>query len=155
MITPNTTATYRRKRNASRSDRSGFSTTRQLMCSDGRMKRTLLIVAAAVAATALIPATASARTKYCSSSGDVCYRVIKGSPYKLQITTAAKYFSRYRLCIRSNSGRECHRFRMRRAAGGTYASTIVLENHFSYLGRGLYKATWYAGGNRLGPSLTF
>src|SRR4051812_19873635 len=140
-----------RNRKASRSDRNGFSTIPQLMCSDGRMKRTLMfIVVGASAAAFLLPATASARSKYCSQSGDVCYRA-KGSPIKLQITTAAKYFSRYRLCITNPHGeRECHRFRMHAATGGTYSSTVSWPKHFEYGGKGTYKARWFAGGNALG-----
>src|SRR3954470_7162728 len=134
-----------RKRKASRSDRSGFSTTRQLMCSDGRMKRTLTpLVAAASAAAFVVPATASASSTYCSRSGDVCYQAT-GSPIKLKISTAAKYFSRYRLCITNpHRVRECHRFRVHKAARGTYASTVSWPKHFEYGGKGNYKARWFA-----------
>jgi hypothetical protein len=120
------------------------------------MKRTLTpLVLAASAAALLLPSAASARSSYCSISGDVCYQA-KGSPIKLRITTAANYFSRYRLCITNPHGvRECHRFSMRSAAGGTYASTVSWPKHYTYGGRGTYRARWYAHGAALGPAVSF
>jgi hypothetical protein len=120
------------------------------------MKRTLtLLVATTSAAAFLLPATASARSKYCSASGDVCYQA-KGSPIKLRITTAAKYFSRYRLCVTNPHGaRECHRFRMHAAAADTYGSTVSWPKYFEYGGKGTYRARWYANGDPLGPSVRF
>src|SRR3954471_16443440 len=104
------------------------------------MKRVLIPVAAADAAAALIPASASAKSSYCSKSGDVCYQA-KGSPIKLKITTAAKYFRRYRLCITNPHGaRECHRFRMHAGDNGSYKSTVSWPKHFAYGGKGTYHA---------------
>jgi hypothetical protein len=119
------------------------------------MNRILIPLAAAAAVAAIIPATASAKSTYCSKSGDVCYQA-KGSPIKLRITTAAKYFSRYRLCVTNPHGvRECHRFRVHKADGGTYSSSVSWPKHFQYGGKGTYRARWYAGGNRLGPAVSF
>ena|SRR5690242_9761716 len=118
----------------------------------GAMKLTLLLVVVVALA---IPAAASARSTYCSKSGDVCYQA-KGSPIKLKITTAAKYFSRYKLCITNPHGvRECHRFRMHKAAAGSYSSTVSWPKHFEYGGKGTYHARWFAGGNALGPRVAF
>ena len=118
------------------------------------MNRTLILLAA-VAALAALPATASAKSSYCSKSGDVCYQA-KGSPIKLRITTAAKYFSRYRLCITNPHGaRECHRFRMHAADAGTFASTVSWPKHYEYGGTGTYHARWYAHGSALGPAVSF
>src|SRR3954452_24948450 len=100
------------------------------------MKRILIPVVTAASLVALIPASASAKSTYCSKSGDVCYQA-KGSPIKLKITTAAKYFSRYRLCSTDPHGkRECHRFSMRKAAAGTYSSAVSWPKHFAYGGKG-------------------
>jgi hypothetical protein len=111
----------------------------------------MLLVASAL----LVPATASARSSYCSKSGDVCYQAT-GSPIKLKITTAANHFSRYRLCVTSPHGvRECHRFHMHAASGGTYASNVSLPKHFQYGGPGIYHARWYAHGTPLGPRVAF
>jgi hypothetical protein len=124
----------------------------------GAMTKTRLITLLAVAAAALaiLPAAASARSTYCSTSGDVCYGVVKGSsPIKLRITTAAKYFSRYRLCITGPHGeRECHRFRIRKR-NGVYRSTVSWPKHYEYNGKGSYRARWFQGGNALGPAVTF
>ena len=121
------------------------------------MKRAMTVIAVAASAAAVVPATASARSTYCSKSGDVCYGVVKNSsPIRLQITTAAKYFSRYRLCITGpDGGRNCHRFRVKKGANGTYHSTISWPKHYPYRGKGRYKARWYASGNALGPAVTF
>jgi hypothetical protein len=123
----------------------------------GRMKRTLTLLTLAASAAAILPATASARSSYCSKSGDVCYGVVPNTiPAKLQITTAARYFAKYRLCIASANGqRECHRFKMRKGSAGTYYSTVSVPAHFQFLGRGKYRATWYAGGSKLGPAVSF
>src|SRR4051812_8435454 len=119
------------------------------------MKRILIPVVTAASLVALIPATASAKSTYCSKSGDVCYQA-KGSPIKLRITTAAKYFSKYRLCITNPHGvRECHRFRVHRTKSGQYNSTISWPKHFEYGGKGAYKARWYAGGKALGAAGAF
>ena len=116
------------------------------------MKRTLTLL---LAVAFVVPATASAKSSYCSKSGDVCYQA-KGSPIKLRITTAAKYFSRYRLCITDPHGaRECHRFSMKKAAGGSYSSSVSWPKHFEYGGKGTYRARWYAHGDALGPAVTF
>jgi hypothetical protein len=116
------------------------------------MKRTLILL---LATAFVVPATASAKSTYCSKSGDVCYQA-KGSPIKLRITTAAKYFSRYRLCITDPHGvRECHRFSMKKAAGGSYSSSVSWPKHFEYGGKGTYRARWYAHGDSLGPAVTF
>jgi hypothetical protein len=116
------------------------------------MKRTLTLVVAAAFA---IPATASASSTYCSKTGDVCYQA-KGSPIKLKLTTAAKYFSSYRLCITNpHKVRECHYFRIHAAAAGSYSSTVSWPKHFEYGGKGTYKARWYASGKQLGPAVSF
>ena len=120
-----------------------------------RVKRLSLSLAAVATAAALIPATASARSSYCSPSGDLCYARI-GSPVKLRISLAAKYFSRYRLCVTGPDGvTDCRRFYVHRTDNGLYQSTVKWPRHFPYRGRGSYKARWYALGSRLGPAITF
>jgi hypothetical protein len=121
------------------------------------MKRTLTLLAVAGSAAAILPATASARSNYCSTSGDVCYGIVKNSsPIQLQIVTQAKYFSTYRLCIKGPDGKtDCRRFKIKKAARGTYQSTVTWPKHYPYRGRGKYKATWFASGNKLGPAVTF
>jgi hypothetical protein len=122
------------------------------------MTKTRVLTPLAVAALAVaIPASASAKSSYCSSSGDVCYGVVKGSsPVKLQIVLQAKYFSRFRLCIRSANGfRDCRRFKVRKLKHGTYGRTVSWPKNFPYHGKGTYRARWYAGGQALGPAIKF
>jgi hypothetical protein len=123
------------------------------------MTKTRIITSLAVAASAaaILPATASARSSYCSPSGDVCYGVVKGSsPIKLQIILQAKYFSRYKLCIRGpNNIRECRRFKIRKLKHGTYGSTVNVAKHFNFQGKGTYRARYSQGGQSLGPALTY
>ena len=126
--------------------------------SDGlmlRVKRLCLSLAAVATVAALIPATATARSRYCSASGDLCYARI-GSPVKLRISLAAKYFSRYRLCVTGPHGEvDCRRFRVHRLDNGLYQSTVSWPKHFPYRGKGSYTARWYAHGSKLGPAITF
>jgi hypothetical protein len=117
----------------------------------------MTLLAALAVAGALIPAAASARSAYCSPSGDLCYGKVRGSsPVKLGITLAANYFQRYRLCITDPHGvRECHRFRIRERENGTYGSVVSWPKHFEYGGKGTYRARWFALGGALGPAITF
>ena len=125
------------------------------------MRTTTPLLAAAIAALALLPASAEAASKYCSKSGDVCYGAFKGPTssdqrIRLRITLAAHYFSRYRLCVTGPHGeRDCHRFRVRRAAGGTYSSSVLWAGHFPYRGKGTYRARWSHAGTNLGPAVSF
>jgi hypothetical protein len=120
--------------------------------------RILTPLAIAASAVAILPATAQARSSYCSPSGDLCYGVVKGSsPIKLRITLQAKYFKRYRLCIRGPNGqRNCHRFRIKRLGNGLYGSTIrVGGEKFPFQGKGTYRARYSTGGESLGPAITY
>jgi hypothetical protein len=107
---------------------------------------------------AVVPATAQAAKSYCSESGDVCYGVVKdSSPVKLQIVLQAKYFKKYRLCLKGPSGqRDCKSFKIRKLKGGQYGSTVKIAKHFDFLGKaGKYRARYSQGGESLGPAITF
>ena len=100
---------------------------------------------------------------YCSSSGDVCYGVFNraGKVY-LRITTAAHYFSRYRLCVRllpPGSGAElalrCGSFPLFRQGGGTWGSSVNYARQYPITLPGRYRVTWRLGPTPLGPPLTF
>jgi hypothetical protein len=121
------------------------------------MRRLLLPLVALALAAALLPAAASARSSYCSQTGDLCYGKVRGSsPVRLGITLAGDYFSRYRLCVTNPHGaRECHRFRIRARDNGTFGSVVSWPKHFEYGGKGTYRARWFALGGPLGPAVTF
>ena len=159
--------------------------------------RTPLVLAAALAAVIVLLATAmaagaarsegpQARTiaSYCSPSGDVCFGIFKRSGnVVLQITTAARYFSRYTVCVtrlpRGKSpehAQRCGSFPLFRQSGSTWGSSVNFARQFvGPLSHplvplpGRYQVTWRqvcsqcapraqrhsAGGTPLGPSLYF
>lgn len=91
---------------------------------------------------------------YCSPSGDVCYGAFKrGTVVRLQITTAARYFPRYTLCIRPpTSAQRCGSFPIFRGAAGSGYGTVKLST-FGTPTPGVYRATWRLGSGPLGPTL--
>jgi len=99
---------------------------------------------------------ASARSTYCSQTGDVCYGVVSRSPVRLRITTAAAFFRRYTLCVTGPDGkRDCRRFRMQAAPHGLRRSTVRWSRNFPNRGHGTYRVRWRSGGSPLGPAVTF
>lgn len=105
---------------------------------------------------AVVASPASARSGYCSESGDVCYSAQKRSDdVHLLLTLQARYFSSYSLCVKAPTGAsECHRFKVRKT-GTLYGSTVRWSRHFGVHGAGRYTATWKLSSGRLGPSVTF
>jgi hypothetical protein len=121
-----------------------------------------LLLAAAVGVAAPAAAAETRVATYCSPSGDVCYGVF-GRRHRayLRITTAARYFSRYTLCVRllpAGAGAEhalrCGSFPVFRGGAGTWVSTINYARQYPITQPGRYRVTWKAG-PALGPSLTF
>jgi hypothetical protein len=121
---------------------------------------------------------------YCSPSGDICYGVFdRGGKVFLQITTAARYFSRYTLCVTrlprgdgAEHAQRCGAFPLLRGSASTWGSSVNYAKQF--IGpashpfapaAGRYQVTWRqvcarctprvrrhsAAGPRLGPSLYF
>lgn len=98
----------------------------------------------------------SDKSSYCSPSGDFCEGALKvrGRTY-LSLTLAAKYFSRYDLCVKPPVGaRECHRFSVKRK-GSLYESRIRWSAHFEDHSRGSHRVAWYADGTKLGRGVSF
>jgi hypothetical protein len=118
-----------------------------------------LVVALAVAVPASIGAPARALTSYCSPSGDVCYGIFKrGGKVSLQITTAAKYFTRYTLCVRRTrpaAPQRCGSFPVFRQGGSTWGSRVNYARQFPVKSPGRYRVTWKLGSGPLGPALQF
>lgn len=118
-----------------------------------------LIALVAVLGIALPVSNAQADHKpssYCSESGDVCVAAKKRNDViRLNIGLAAKYFSRYKLCVVApDDSRECIKRRIK-DQGQTYGDSVNWGNHFPDKGEGAYKAIWRQGGNRLGKVLGF
>ena len=119
------------------------------------------LVAALVAALVGVPSAGAAPAPkrlaaYCSPSGDVCYGAFeRGGVVRLQITTAARYFTRYTLCVRPPAGaRRCGTFPLFRGAAGSGYGSVRLAT-FGATGPGVYRATWRIGSGPLGPTLRF
>jgi len=114
------------------------------------------LTAAALLAVGAAPSAASARSTYCSPTGDLCYAVVKHAPVRLRITTAAAYFARYQLCVTGPDGvRDCRRFRMLAAPHGLRQSTVRWSRHFPNRGHGTYRVRYRSGGHALGPAISF
>jgi len=123
------------------------------------MVRIALLVAV-VASLAVVVSASSADQRrvasYCSPSGDVCYGIfdVRGV-IRFQLTTAARYFSRYRICVRTPRGATtCKGFPVRKT-GASFGGKVIWQRNFPSGGPGRYRVTWKLGANRLGPSLTF
>jgi hypothetical protein len=91
---------------------------------------------------------------YCSPSGDVCYGIALSGPYSLKLTLAAKYFSRYRICVRPvGKANTCSSFRVRRT--GAQWGGKVYWSHYFPRAPGRYRVTWLHGTSQIGPALNF
>ena len=126
-----------------------------------------LLVVLSWAMTAGAAPTASrskAIASYCSPSGDVCFGVFnRGGKVSLEITTAAKYFSRYTLCVRrvrpagtgAAAAQRCGSFPVFRQGGSTWGSRVNYALQYPVHSPGRYRVTWKLASGPLGPSLYF
>src|SRR2546422_8240076 len=124
------------------------------------MARFILLVTL-VAGLAVAPLALSADqsriASHCSASGDVCYGIFRGQlgVIHFKLTTAAKYFPRYRICVLPLGQKAtCKSFRVRKV-GANYGGTVVWQKNFPVRGPRRYRVTWSQSDNRLGPSLSF
>jgi len=118
--------------------------------------RAAAVFAAVALASAVLPAGSSAASRYCSSSGDVCFGAFGvGHSSVLRLTLAARYFGSYELCVRGPArGAICRSFAIRRS-GSEYGSTVRWAASFPDVGAGTYRARWRQGGRSLGPAIAF
>jgi hypothetical protein len=123
------------------------------------------VLGALIAAGVLVAGSSAAKPKtitaYCSRSGDICYGVfnISGAAV-LQITTGARYFSRYTLCVRPPGGgaagaQRCGSFPLFLRGGPVWGSSVKYARQFPRVGPGIYRVTWRSGRRALGPTLSF
>lgn len=133
-----------------------------------RRKRTVVAVVAVVSLVVASVAGSSAGAapsrkaiaSYCSPSGDVCYGIFdRGGAVYLELSTAARYFGRYRLCVlppgAGAAGRQrCRSFPLLRRGPG-WGSSVKYSRQFPVVGPGTYRVTWKLGAKPLGPTLRF
>jgi hypothetical protein len=115
----------------------------------------VLATTAVTASSAAAPAPRKVIASHCSASGDVCYGIVSrsGAVY-FELTTAARYFLRYRLCVRPPAGAaRCRPYSMR--PGRMWMSAVKFGGQFPHSGRGVYRVTWRLGSSPLGPTLRF
>ena len=113
------------------------------------------LLAAAASAGAGESASTERLRSYCSPSGDVCYGIFRrqGAVF-LEISTFARYFSRYRLCVDGpRRGEVCRSFPIRRR-GTVFGSAVRWNANFPRERAGVYRVTWKLQ-SRLGPTLSF
>jgi len=93
---------------------------------------------------------------YCSTTGDLCFGVLNRSgAVSLEISTFARYFGRYDLCVKPPRGATtCRNFPIRKS-GPFYESRVRWHLNFPGRGPGSYLVTWKRETNPLGPQLKF
>jgi uncharacterized repeat protein (TIGR01451 family) len=103
------------------------------------------------------PSRPALRSRWCSPSGDVCFGRLRGKgPVRLGLTLAARYFKHYSLCVTApDATTACRRFRVHRARGDTFGSTVRWNRRFPNKGKGAYQAVWSSRSGPLGPTLAF
>jgi hypothetical protein len=122
-----------------------------------------LVLAAAMPGAGQTAAAPKTIASYCSTSGDVCYGIFKRSgKVSLEITTAARYFNRYTLCVRRLPPRStpayaqrCGSFPVFRQSASTWGSRVNYARQYPLTFAGTYRVTWKLAGSALGPALRF
>ena len=125
------------------------------------MRLLLAVVCLAAIAAASATAAPSGRiASYCSRSGDSCYGIFKdrGDVIRFQLTLAAKYYNRYRICVKPppgslQPGTTCKSFAVKKT-GSRYGGAVKWERNFPGQGPGRYRVTWKPGAQAVGPGLS-
>ena len=120
-----------------------------------------IVIVVLAAGVLVAPTGASAHhrpTTYCSPTGDICQSTANvHGERKLRISLAARYFSRYRLCVTApDDSVTCREFRIRKH-GAVFSSTIRWAAQFPPSGHGKYEVRWKSlpGAARVGKVLGF
>ena len=122
------------------------------------MKKLIAALTIITALSLALPAAADHRPKtHCSESGDFCVSVRKvDGVRKLRIALAAKYFSRYTLCVTGPNGdRTCKDFRIEQRDNGTFGDSVRWRQHFPDEGAGAYTVIWKNDGGFRSDRLGF
>ncbi len=125
----------------------------------------LLLVTVCLAAVACATATAAPDGRVaarCSASGDSCYGIFKdrGDVIRFQLTLAARYYNRYRICVKPPPGVP--------PSGATACKSFPVEEDRLAVRRcrdlgtelppiaspGRYRVTWTPGVQAVGPGVS-
>ena len=126
-------------------------------CESMRFIPLLALIAVLAGAPSALSADQGRIATHCSGSGDVCYGIFKSNlgAVRFQLTTAAKYFRRYRICVRPlGQTATCKSFPVKKV-GANWGGTVSWQKNFPTAGPRRYRVTWSQRGHRLGPSLSF
>jgi hypothetical protein len=118
----------------------------------------LALLASASTSAADQPRTYLARN--CSQTDDLCYGIFKleaRDRIVFQITTQARYFASYRICVKAPTGSvKCRNFPLNRQTPLSYGNLVYWRRYFGERGPGVYRVTWKdQQGTRLGPTVSF
>ena len=128
-------------------------------CDDPRVPSPLR--AAAFAATALVllcasASPASAKSTYCSPTGDYCHGAVRQDGAMRLTFETFSFSGRVQVCVTGPKDRTtCHRFRLQKRKAGTYGFRVRWSAHFPDQGRGTYRVRFRYMGSNLGPRDTF
>lgn len=123
------------------------------------MRRLLLPLTLSLLALLAFAPGASARSSYCSPSGDFCYGLNGDRDPKLMLNMAAEYFPKARICVTPPDGtaRTCKTYKVK-LHGTIYGVRVRWSAKFPNRGSGKYKVKFYSAGTTsegLGPSVSF
>lgn len=103
------------------------------------------------------PAAASARSGYCSPSGDVCYSVKKKKGDVALRFGTFSFRGKVEACVTApDRSRKCKTFKLKRGKRDIYAVRVLWSKHFPRKGKGKYRVRWRStSGGNYGPRVSF
>lgn len=119
------------------------------------MRLPSLALAVVLLAALAVPGTASAASKYCGESGDVCFGWTKrGGPVRLTLDTFS-FTGKVKVCVTgpSTAKATCRNFRLQTRPNGIYGFSAKWRSHFPNQGTGTYVARFSYQGTQIGPAV--
>jgi cbb3-type cytochrome oxidase cytochrome c subunit len=102
----------------------------------------------------VIVAPASARSSYCSPTGDYCISAQRRSGAVYLRVGTFSFRGRVRICVRRQTP-VCHSYTLRPRPHGLYEAKVRWYGHYPNQGNGTYHVAFLFGSTRLGPVLSF
>ena len=114
-----------------------------------------IAVAALVFASLVLAPSASAKSSYCSPTGDYCTSTTRvGGAVLLRLSTFA-FSGTVRICVTDpKAKRACRPFTLAKR-GAMWQVTVRWHRHFPNGGKGLYRVRFFTQSTQLGPVLDF